>query len=402
MLNGSTNRYSQQQKKTKSVNDTTTDTNNKKKFRWSSCFSSFITKFKKSSKEQQIRLSQSYDNIERKQSPSEQRTLKGTIEVSNIIKHPFLWKSSLSSQNNFIPSPSLSPPPRQNKSKRDSHSVPIKCPLIDPTLTPRVKPKSLKTSRKQPSLLRLSLVDPIQSPDGENNSINTSKIEQSSSVFSSTIQPHPFRSGTLGTDHFRFINSSSHYLSQLDSNRPYSTATSTNTDTSNTNSDEDEEQNKRLSLKERRRRRSPLSFPSTEQLTLVLLKDQTSTLHHDNDKQHQQDNNKLLTQSRQEAMLTLEGKKGQSRIIESTSQEEYTINDKIKYDAAIIAHKKEKNKDSYSYNRKTVLFPPPRHLSITPETPPYHQHVVPSLISAPTTPNSINSSLLIEDYVTQT
>ncbi|KAI9481322.1 MAG: hypothetical protein EXX96DRAFT_566233 [Benjaminiella poitrasii] len=509
MLNES-NRYSKykQEKKnvkSKSLNDTTnnfsSDTN-KKKFRWSSCFSSFITKFKKpkssEKSNQQIKLSQSYDEIERKQSSSEPHHVSDSIEVSNVIRHPFLWKTSPSQQSNDVPPPSLSPPPRQNKSKRDSTNKqpqednmsntvrPKKdrCPLIDPTLTPRVKPRSIKASKRQPSLLRLSLdAEVVQTPDSlfmmKNDSISTFKTERSSSaIFSIPHQQQhhsqPFRTGTLGTDHtnsdFRLTNSSSlRSLPQqrysldnsVSSSRPHSVAASSSISTTTAdNSDVEEEQDeqyKRLSLKERRRRRSPLAFPSTEQLTLILKQetadegrlreelqhskisnntDYDETLHSKGhpeqlwreQQQDQQDDDysEMQHKVRQETMLTLEGKR-QTRAVSLapianlrdldgqfkdekiqfpvhnrlTVPTDKTEGNTMKRDQQQLI-RRPNNQTVLSNNndldRNTVIFPPPHHLSITPETPPYQQQTLPSLISAPTTPNSLDSSV-IEDYI---
>ncbi|KAG2235775.1 hypothetical protein INT48_001001, partial [Thamnidium elegans] len=284
-----------------------------RKFRWSSCFA-FITKFKKN-KTQKIRVSQSYEEyVFNEDYTPDKEQLKSTIQVSDVKPSASLpWK------HQSQPTSSLSPPPRQTKSKRDSNvsrknSQPNdsnnsrggRRPLVDPTLTPRVKPRSIKT-KKQPSLLRLSLdAELLQqaSPDGvfllqDNDSLDSCKAGHSSLSFTPT-QSQPFRSGTLGaarnpklsistdndvpplpTLNIPYVTNSSN-----DNTRPNSQSTSA-TNNSNISYIADSpvsvsaveavaiDEEEKLTLKERRHRKSPLSMPDTEQLTLALKNFQT-------------------------------------------------------------------------------------------------------------------------------
>jgi hypothetical protein len=507
-----------------------------------------------------------------------------------------------------VPPSSLSPPPRHVKNKRESTgNIPTQhnnnysrinsCtaqqqsideynksdrrPLVDPTLTPRVKPRSVKT-KKQPPLLRLSLdaelLQQSSSPDGvfslysyDNESIKTG---HSSSLLSftptSTTQYHqqPFKSGTLGITKSNKLSfssteeeeetppqlpqqlnniplllantTSSH--SDFESNtRPNSQSTSSNSNISHhfgdspvsissafeaaTTITDDEE---KLTLKERRHRRSPLSMPDTDQLTLALkglltVEDQqqqqerqpieqeqnksaapatpipappspqqqqrkrsSSYQHHGYcDSSEEEDlvwRQQLLEQSiafsflqqnksRQEAMMTLEGRKHSRAAVslqpivnvhdlddhfesDATTSERDIVKDKAQYDAIVSrTHRRQSAADEYNNQRKSyrtslrarsasdsstnkvivqqkelatttldiisenevatttttptakiLLFPPTTTTSqhhqlqvLTPETPPHHQLNAPSLISAPSTPNSIDSSVLDHD-----
>lgn len=200
---------------------------------------------------------------------------------------------------------------RKNSQPNDgSNSRGGRRPLVDPTLTPRVKPRSIKT-KKQPSLLRLSLdAELLQqaSPDGvfslqDNESLSSCKAGHSSLSFTPT-QSQPFRSGTLGaarnpklsisTDHndvplpplptlnIPFVTNTS-----SDNTRPNSQSTNA-TNNSNISYIADSPvsvsaveavaiglDEEKLTLKERRHRKSPLSMPDTEQLTLALQSFQT-------------------------------------------------------------------------------------------------------------------------------
>lgn len=395
----------------------------------------------------------------------------------------------------IMPPPSLSPPPRQTKSKRDSYNntattatTTSRRPLIDPTLTPRVKPISIKT-RKQPSLLRLSLdAELLQSPDGDNDSFITFKTghsTSSASITPTTTTPSvPFRSGTLGATNNSRVNSNA--MQPLPSpppplpplnipldptisqSRPQSQATTT-TDSpiSTTASDEDEH---KLTLIERRRRRSPLSMPNTDQLTLAL----DEMLIEEQQQQQQQQppddpswRQQLLEQtlaysfndrSRQDAMMILEGKKVRAVSLQPIAHirelddhfEHQTgsavVRDKAQYEAIVASTTTHRRQLSYEDRKQprtslrarspsvattveveskqqqqqqleiiteneiaTCRTPtsasskfPVAHsntllLNVTPETPPYHKQTAPSLISAPSTPNSIDSSVIEQD-----
>ncbi|KAI9246991.1 hypothetical protein EDC94DRAFT_699016 [Helicostylum pulchrum] len=239
------------------------------------------------------------------------------------------------------PTSSLSPPPRQTKSKRDSNvsrknsqfnndssnnnSRGGRRPLVDPTLTPRVKPRSIKT-KKQPSLLRLSLdaelLQQTSSPDGvfslqDNDSLSSCKAGHSSLSFTPT-QSQPFRSGTLGATRNPKLSISTDHNDVPLPPLPTTTTTTTTTTTAlnipsvttntshvNTNTRPNSQstcatsnsnisyiadspvsvsaveavaidlEEEKLTLKERRHRKSPLSMPDTEQLTLALQSFQT-------------------------------------------------------------------------------------------------------------------------------
>lgn len=393
-----------------------------------------------------------------------------------------------------MPPPSLSPPPRQSKSKRDSYNTATttatttsRRPLIDPTLTPRVKPISIKT-RKQPSLLRLSLdAELLQSPDGDNDSFITFKTghsTSSASITPTTTPSVPFRSGTLGaTNNHRANSNAMQPLPSLppplpplnipldptvSQSRPQSQATTT-TDSpiSMTASDEDEQ---KLTLIERRRRRSPLSMPNTDQLTLALDEMLIEEQQQQQQQQHQPDDSswrqQLLEQtlaysfndqSRQEAMMALEGKKVRAVSLQPIAHirelddhfeqqpDSAVVRDKAQYEAIVArttTHRRQLSYEDKKQPRTSLRARPPsvatvevevkqqpqQHLEIiteneiatcrtptsasskfpvahsntlllnvTPETPPYHKQTAPSLISAPSTPNSIDSSVIEQD-----
>lgn len=408
----------------------------------------------------------------------------------------------------LLPPPSLSPPPRQIKSKRDSYNnftstatTTSRRPLIDPTLTPRVKPLSIKT-KKQPSLLRLSLdAELLQSPDGDNDSFITFKTGHSTSNVSitPTITTVPFRSGTLGaTNNPR---SSSNAMQPpplppplnipLDStssiSQPHSQITAITTIDSPISTSDDDEQ--KLTLIERRRRRSPLSMPKSDQLTLaleeMLIEEQQQTQQTQQPQpQPRQDATlwrqqlleqtiaySLNNQSRQDAMLTLEGKKVRAISLQPIAHirelddhfEQKTgsdiVKDKAQYEAIVARTTMHRRQLSYEDKRQsrtslrarsspiaTIELEPKQPQpqpqpqqpqqqqqqnqlgiitenevatcrtpitasnkfsvvnntlsNITPETPPYHKQTAPSLISAPSTPNSIDSSVIEhDDYI---
>ncbi|KAL0135757.1 hypothetical protein V8B55DRAFT_1550067 [Mucor lusitanicus] len=451
--------------KQKNINDKS------RKFRWSSCFS-FVTsklgrKSNKFSSNQQLRLSQSYEDFDNKRND-----LSETIDVAKV-------KPSSSSSSSMI---LWSHQHLTTKSKRDSYNntattatTTSRRPLIDPTLTPRVKPISIKT-RKQPSLLRLSLdAELLQSPDGDNDSFITFKTghsTSSASITPTTTTPSvPFRSGTLGATNNSRVNSNA--MQPLPSpppplpplnipldptisqSRPQSQATTT-TDSpiSTTASDEDEH---KLTLIERRRRRSPLSMPNTDQLTLAL----DEMLIEEQQQQQQQQppddpswRQQLLEQtlaysfndrSRQDAMMILEGKKCLDDHFEHQTGSA-VVRDKAQYEAIVASTTTHRRQLSYEDRKQprtslrarspsvattveveskqqqqqqleiiteneiaTCRTPtsasskfPVAHsntllLNVTPETPPYNKQTAPSLISAPSTPNSIDSSVIEQD-----
>lgn len=376
-------------------------------------------------------------------------------------------------------------------------------PLVDPTLTPRVKPRSIKTKR-QPSLLRLSLdAELLQSPDGlhDNESLYTCKTGHSSSSFTLSNQIQPFRSGTLGATRNPKLSISLdndvpplpllNIPSSNDNTRPNSqSTTTTNSNVSFTDSPISveavalDDASEKLTLKERRQRKSPLSMPDTEQLTLALKELLVNEQEEKKKRKSYQEEvwrQQLLEQSiafsfqnksRQEAMLILEGKKSRGISLqpivnvheldhhfENGDSEQDVVRDKAQYDAIVSSttmHKRHLSHDdrrntitainnsrtslrarspsdsstnekkilqsdmihteptqqlgiinenevsitTCSANKKIVSNNTGPHLSVTPETPPHHQQNAPSLISAPSTPNSIDSSVFDhEDYM---
>lgn len=298
--------------------DSSLNNNKSRKFRWSSCFSFITTKFKKP-KSQKIRYSRSFDEFEHNKTYVPANIVPKTIQAADVVVVKATGTSWKQQQLQQQPTSSLSPPPRQTKNKRDSsisqflnqsndntNNTKDRRPLVDPTLTPRVKPRSIKT-KKQPSLLRLSLDAELlqQSPDGtfsiqdNDSTTSTCKTGHSSLSFTptSTTQYPPFRSGTLGAVKNSKVRMSSHDSSDdiplppplpkinitsdilhYDS-RPNSQVT-TNTNNSNVSYVTDSpvsmslveiiDDEEKLTLKERRHRRSPLSMPDTDQLTLAL------------------------------------------------------------------------------------------------------------------------------------
>lgn len=457
-----------------------------------------------------------------------------SLEEYIVSSESMIWK------NQLHPTSSLSPPPRQQKSKRGStlqdnentmklNHTPAnnnnrgRRPLIDPTLTPRVKPRSIKTKR-QPSLLRLSLdAELLQSPDGDNDSMDTFKTNRSSNASSLTPISAPFRSGTLGSTPMNRLsiqqqpplppvppihipleyNSSSRPHSQSTQSSHYNHSDSpVSIDSSKEAVDDEEyEDDGKLTLKERRRRRSPLSLPNTDQLTLALkemtVEKQELSKDHVTNKRQTYDSaipqvynldgldnasslwrHQLLEQtlafsfedqSRQDAMMTLEGKKARAvslRPIAPVEELDHhfdgkpcnVVRDKAQYDAVVSFTRPESSslqqqhndndkrqslqrvssllrarlpsaaseyhhEDAHtSHNNKQQLqslvqtAQPPLeiicenqvatptmkhipHFTVAPETPPYHKQTTPSLISAPSTPNSIDSSVIDDDYM---
>lgn len=435
------------------------------------------------------------------------------LEIKPTVSLP--WKNQ--------PTSSLSPPPRRSKSKREStvsrkNSQPndnanSRCgrrPLLDPTLTPRVKPRSIKT-KKQPSLLRLSLdAELIQhmSPDAvsqDNESLYNYKSSHSSASFTPA---QPYRSGTLGA----IRNPKLSLLTDQDdippvpSNIPFTThsnhdnQSTTATRASNISFTIDspisfspvEEDDEKLTLKERRHRKSPLSMPDTEQLTLALenfltidksssstRKRQSQQVYSDSTRHEEEEDlvwrQQILEQtlaysfqtdkSRHEAMLTLEGKNTKPTTtlqpivnfheldshFENDTNDQDVVKEKAQYDAVVsrttlhrrqLSHDERKSNNNNNHRtslrarsptnerksleendtmdasppqqlgrritevvtttptsaNKSLLFPTlGPHLSVTPQTPPHHKQNAPSLISAPSTPNSIDSSVFDHD-----
>lgn len=490
-----------------------------------------------------------------------------------------------------------------NKESTTTNQKTDRRPILDPTLTPRVKPRSIK-SKKQPSLLRLSLDAELlqqqqpSSPDGvislyyDNESISSTTAAHSSLSITptSTTQYQPFITGTLGMKAQNKLsfspscsteelppplpplppgqqqlakntiplkpNTSS---SSIITERPLSTQSTMTIITSNSHISQQQQQqivdspgsvistvtddelteasstSEKLTLKERRHRRSPLAMPDTEQLTLALkgLEQQQQQLIEQHDKKRsapttaipsiplppitqldkprnrsagsateQQESSsdeddsiwrqQLLEQtlafsfqnkSRQEAMLTLEGKKAspsaaqQQRAISLqpivnvhkladhfTNGDRSVVQDKAQYDAIVSRTRRassttqqsqqdndfqlqqqqqqrknyrtlrarsasDSSSSSSSFNNKLILQQQQQQEQLdiitenevvhitrtgtknnssnnkvfinasvtTPETPPHHQLNAPSLISAPSTPNSIDSSVLDHD-----
>jgi hypothetical protein len=275
-------------------------------------------------------------------------------------------------QQIITPSSALSPPPRQSKAKRETISSAAELnagrrPLVDPTLTPKVKPRSNK--KKQPSLLRLSLdADMLQTSSSSSHDTTISSLSNQSdsdSISCKTARSSsdhsfiPFRSGTLGgmlrsrlsltsapplpppqivIPPLPDSRSSSDILaSHVTAESPLSYSSNSNTN-SRPNSDG-------LTIKERRKRTSPASIPSVDHLTIALKEwvDQQSEDHHKyhyhhhlsqfEDKNSNDENNNNNNSSnvskidnhtanntqeniqekyRQDAMLSLEGKKSKA------------------------------------------------------------------------------------------
>ncbi|KAG1053313.1 hypothetical protein G6F46_003768 [Rhizopus delemar] len=291
-------------------------------------------------------------------------TITETEKVEEIVEQEFVPTQStkliMSSSNHQWkqPTSSLSPPPRHPKSKRESIQIPID---YMAEATPRVKPRSIK-GQQQSTLLRLSLdaeclESPTQSLEEEQESAQSSNISFGSTS-SNHNRPTPIRSGTLGNSK----RSSDSVTPPL----PNSV----------------EEETKRLSLKERRRQtKSLLVSTNTELLTLAI-----------HEKVIDDQDLVLKDQSRQEAMMALEGKKTTAVAVQPivNTQEldkHFKLKDKICRKS--VAHKKAKGLEVIS------------EISRIPETPPYHQQFPPTLISVPSTPNSMDSSLINDCITTQ-
>ncbi|ORE11145.1 hypothetical protein BCV72DRAFT_198406 [Rhizopus microsporus var. microsporus] len=318
----------------------------------------------------------------------------------------FTSHNDISSSQWKEPTSSLLPPPRQPKPKRQSIQIPTsnkdRIPLIDPTLTPKVKPKSTKG---QPTLLRLSLdAECLQSPtqsikDDDNESVSTGYSGSTSN------HPTPFRSGTLGATK----PSSDLVIPPLPSKPTNSSLDSCQPEEEIDLIDE----SKRLSLKERRRRKSPLTLPGAEQLTLAI-KETKINENEDHTWRHQ-----LVEQSviysfrdkyRQEAMLSLEGKRQQEEEKSLDNSKNKKISSKSRR-SSHIDQPSELTQKERSQERSEGLeiicedeIPKivSRAMIQIPETPPHHQQFTPSLISVPSTPNSIDSSMIDhEEYLVQ-
>ncbi|KAG1466074.1 hypothetical protein G6F56_004759 [Rhizopus delemar] len=277
-----------------------------RKFRWSSCFSFVSNKLKRNSK---LSTSKSFESF-RPPPPVQKKEEKKPIKAepsADIL--PTTWEP-----------PALSPPPRQPKVKREptpSNTRKDRIPLMDPTLTPRVRP------RGQPSLLRLSL-DAECLEDG--SSLSTRSSLRCGSTKRTSDASIPIR-----WTHSSFESPLNDSFIQID------------------------EEESGLTLKERRQRKSPLSLP--DNLTLNLEEDclDKSLLFQD--------------KSRQEAMMILEG-----RPIASTRE--------------LDRHFNEPEMPTISENQDSII--------------PEIQQFAPSLISVPSSPNSLDSSVMEhDDYVTQ-
>ncbi|KAI8989484.1 hypothetical protein BDB01DRAFT_833593 [Pilobolus umbonatus] len=442
------------------------------KLRWASCFS-FIKKIKK--QKPKLRLSHSHEELHQKENISPSRVVvKEPSQVITLQPIAVPWTDN-------TPIASLSPPPRQAKVRRDSQQ---QLDGLNPSSTSSVKPRIIKTIKKS-SLLRLSLDAELMNSLDDTNSISTVKTSHSSNIsFTPTNSPRqsPFKSGTLGISksNSRLSNSipplpqtTKHFsLDSLDkrhSNEPYpQTETPVSIHSMSSTTDD----KSRLSLIERRRRRSPLSMPDTEQLTLALqeLMVTHSTEGSQEERPHLSISHKVIesdmteamwrqqllektiafslqNKSRQEAMLSLEGKRARGicsqPIVHVDALDyhfEHTTNnhnehshgmklhdvckDKAQYDASVSGmmprpqapqdkkhcphhpcsvesmkenrsvHSKDEKQyqlNGSKYRGKLPVSLPP-HMNM-PQTPPHHKQSTPSLISVPSTPNSIDSSV---------
>ncbi|KAI8889281.1 hypothetical protein K501DRAFT_329353 [Backusella circina FSU 941] len=386
MTNESASSHGQSQRKS-TLNHNDNDSLEKpRKFRWSSCFS-FISKIKKNNRQTRIRASQSYEALDQDDKDDNKKT--ELIEDTSITWKEQQERDRLNlelkqqkllqlqqqqldhqyplqqiQQQIITPSSALSPPPRQFKTKRETISSVAELnagrrPLVDPTLTPKIKPRSNK--KKQSSLLRLSLdADMMQTSSSSSQDTTISSISNQSdsdsisckTARSSSDQSFiPFRSGTLGgmirsrlsltsapplpppqivIPPLPDSRSSSDILaSHITADSPLSYSSNSNNN-SRPNSDG-------LTIKERRKRTSPASIPSADHLTIALKEwvDQQSEDHpkyrhrqsqiedknsNDNNNNSNSNNNNTTNNNhnhqeyiqekyRQEAMLSLEGKK---------------------------------------------------------------------------------------------
>ncbi|CAO3691036.1 unnamed protein product [Rhizopus stolonifer] len=354
-------------------NDSVRSDTSSRKLRWSSCLSFVSSKFKRSSK-----LS-SPQNIE--DFHTSFRGQNNNAQVKKQIEEPLLKKvtvdptPSTSSQWKQTIS-ALSPPPRHSKAKRESVQIPI--------VPTRVNPRENKG--KKATLLRLSLdAECLQSPT---QSLKEEDVESVSSAGNSldSLRPTPIRSGTLGgakrtsgdpvipplpQSWLSFIHNSGSSSSVFEGS--YSPT------------EEYDEENKRLSLKERRQRKSPSLSPNTEQLTLAINEPRTVD---DQDivwNRLSFERRASLSpeeRSRQEAMTTLEGKTKTVAVQPIVNTQE------------LDNHFNQKDKRTHPQKK---IFENRLPVSRIPETPPHHQQFAPSLISVPSTPNSMDSSLMDHD-----
>ncbi|CEP17615.1 hypothetical protein [Parasitella parasitica] len=466
-------------KSTHSTNTRQSNINDKlRKLRWSSCFSFVMNKLGRNGSKlsSNRKSSQSCDKLDKKHAVLSETINVLRPKIPSASSPRMIWHHPQPHQQPPAPL-SLSPPPRQIKSKRESFgnqsnsdATPIsRRILIDPTLTPRVEPISTKT-KKQPSLLRLSMdIELLMSSDIDNDSC----IALQSGVGSVS----PFRSGTLDITNASRSNSASlppplppltiPLDSCINNSRPHSQLTTTDSPISTTASDDEEH---KLTLIERRRRRSPLTMPNSDQLTLAVedksMEDVEKPLPPLPTESPQNTSrpqslmepsacSMLNDPSRQDAMLALEGKKVRAVSLQpiahirelddhfEQSTDNDIVRDKAQYDAVVSRTKTYSRQLSYEdkAQSRTLLrarSPPvasidiePKQqqleiiteneiamcrtptsannrfpalsntlLSTTPETPSYHKQAAPSLISAPSTPNSIDSSMIEhDDYI---
>ncbi|KAG1490327.1 hypothetical protein G6F46_008604 [Rhizopus delemar] len=330
---------------------------------------------------------------------------------------PSNWKQPISA---------LSPPPRHPKMKRTSTQIPTcnneqkkdRIPLIDPTLTPRVKPKS----STQPSLLRLSLdAECLQSPTQSLKEDEDSESVSTTSIISSHYYPTPIRSGTLGStkrvsdasipppplpQSSKFAHSFFDSWLTMDKSEELDSFVS-----AQSRIEEEvieEEDKKSLTLKERRRRKSPLTLP--DNLTLAL---QETKEDKDHAWRHEILEKSILfslqqDKSRQEAMMTLEGKKSKTISIQPivNTQEldkHFKLMDKNTNSCRSLTINDQQQHPQDSSRLEIISEDNiPKIVSRIPETPPHHQQFAPSLISVPSTPNSMDSSVIEhDDYIAQ-
>jgi hypothetical protein len=173
------------------------------------------------------------------------------------------------------------------------------------------------------------------------------------------------------------------------------------------------DESRRLSLKERRRRKSPLTLPGAEQLTLAI-KETKINENEDHTWRHQMVEQSVIysfrDKYRQEAMLSLEGKRQQEEEKSLDNSKNKKISNKSRR-SSHIDQPSELTQKERSQERSEGLeiicedeIPKivSRAMIQIPETPPHHQQFTPSLISVPSTPNSIDSSMIDhEEYLVQ-
>ncbi|KAI8377350.1 hypothetical protein BD560DRAFT_488285 [Blakeslea trispora] len=218
-----------------------------------------------------------------------------------------------------------------------------------------------------------------------------------------------------------------------------------------------EDQDKKLALKDRRRRRSPLLAPSADQLTLALkdihLKEEAMKHKKECERSHWLEPTVERRQANVVSLQPIAQVQELDQQFYSRRSTEVVGREKAQYDAIVsrttslhrrqLSHEDQKRplqstnhyrtslrarSPSFSESAKpqeeneerqlsmicenqplTTSGPTPpnqgkpffasrHHLTVTPETPPYHKHMAPSLISAPSTPNSLDS-FDQEDYI---